>query len=367
MTDVEHLIDISGYNAVTDWNAVRANGIVGASIKVSQQVNYLNPLCGVQAAGARAAGVAPGGYHFGDPRVSAADQARYFVEHASPHGLFDDDALAPMYDAENWEGGGLVWPSPKVLNDHIAEHIRVVREETGVRRHLVYGSLSWWGSWIDPDLWADDDVLLWIAVYNGDPGNLQGWDHPNDVLHQHTSSGIVPGIPGQVDKNVTLRGRRIGDLVIKQQEDNMAGSDDFNDVEEDRVLAAAGKQLDDYRVTDGGPGDVRPDDYPLDRPDDQLGHTLTMRAWQQRHIGLSKSMNSGVARVETVVNGNAAADVRIEASLARIEAALTSLAVGGQTQEGFDALFRTSPLTGGLLREGAVFVDNDPPNPPSGG
>lgn len=152
-----------------------------------------------------------------------------------------------------------------------------------------------------------------------------------------------------------------------QQEDNMAGSDDFSDPEEDRVLAAAGKQLDDYRVTDGGPGDVRPDDYPLDRPDDQLGHVMTMRAWQQRHIGLSKSMNNGVARVETVANGNAAALVRVEASLARIEAALTSLAVGGQTQEGFDALFRTSSLTPGLLREGAVFVDNDPPHPPSGG
>lgn len=209
----EHLIDISVYNAVTSWDAVRADGIVGASIKVSQQVNYLNPSCKAQVAGARGAGVVPGGYHFGDPRVSAAAQAEFFVRNARPHGLFDGGALAPMYDAENWEGGGLVWPNPKTLNSHIAEHIRVVREETGVRRHLVYGSLSWWGSWIDPDLWADDDVLLWIAVYNGDPGNIAPWSHPNDALHQHTSDGIVAGIPDRVDKNVTLRGRRIRALV----------------------------------------------------------------------------------------------------------------------------------------------------------
>ncbi|MET1074340.1 MAG: glycoside hydrolase family 25 protein [Umezawaea sp.] len=211
---VEHLIDISVYNSVNDWNAVRADGIVGASIKVSQQVNYLNPACGAQVAGARGAGVAPGGYHFGDPRVNAAQQAQFFVDNARRFGLFDDGALAPMYDAENWEGGGLVWPSPQVLNNHIAEHIRVVRQETGVARHLVYGSLSWWQSrWIDPDAWADEDVLLWVAVYNGQPGYLQGWSHPNDALHQHTSEGIVSGIPGRVDKNVTLRGRRIGDLV----------------------------------------------------------------------------------------------------------------------------------------------------------
>jgi GH25 family lysozyme M1 (1,4-beta-N-acetylmuramidase) len=217
---VDHLIDISSYNAVHDWNAVRANGIVGASIKVSQQVNYLNPLCGAQAAGARSAGIAPGGYHFGDPRVSASAQARYFVANARPHGLFNDEALAPMYDAENWEGGGLVWPSPQVLNSHIAEHIRVVREETGVQRHFVYGSLSWWQSrWLDPGVWADENVLLWIAVYNGQPGNLQGWSHPNDALHQHTSSGVVPGIPGQVDKNVTLRDRAIGDLVNRSEDD----------------------------------------------------------------------------------------------------------------------------------------------------
>src|SRR3954471_20490217 len=217
---VENLIDISSYNAVNDWNAVRANGIVGASIKVSQQVNYLNPLCGSQAAGARRAGIAPRGYHFRDPRVSPAEQARYFVDNARPHGLFNDEALAPMYDAENWEGGGLVWPSPQVLNSHIAEHIRVVREETGVQRHLVYGSLSWWqGRWIDPDVWADENVLLWIAVYNGQPGYLQGWSHPNDALHQHTASGVVPGIPGQVDKNVTLRDRAIGDLVNGSEDD----------------------------------------------------------------------------------------------------------------------------------------------------
>jgi len=225
MTAPEYLIDISSYNAVNDWNAVRANGIVGASIKVSQQVNYLNPLCGAQVAGARAAGVAPGGYHFGDPRVSAAAQASYFVKNARPHGLFNDDALAPMYDAENWEGGGLIWPNPKTLNAHIAEHIRVVREETGVRKHLVYGSLSWWGSWIDPDLWADEDVLLWIAVYNGRPGDLQGWSHPLDAVHQYTSAGSVPGIPGSVDKNTTLRDRRIGDLTIKGKENDMQLTD----------------------------------------------------------------------------------------------------------------------------------------------
>lgn len=223
---MDNLIDISVYNDVKSWEKVRKNGIVGASIKVSQQVNYLNPLAQQQFDGARSADIAPGGYHFGDPRVSAARQASYFVANARPLGAFAADALAPMYDAENWEGGGLVWPNPKTLNAHIAEHIRVVREETGVLKHLVYGSLSWWQTgWIDPDLWADENVLLWIALYNGRPADLQGWDHPNDALHQHTSSGIVDGIPDRVDKNVTLRGRTIADLTIGNTEDDMQLTD----------------------------------------------------------------------------------------------------------------------------------------------
>lgn len=213
MTDDDHLIDIASHNPVGNWRAVADNGISGASIKVSQQVNYLNPLCGPQVAGARSVGIAPGGYHFGDPRVSPAAQASFFVRNARAFNLFADDCLAPMYDAENWDGN-FAWTKAQI-NAHIPEHIRVVREETGVRRHLVYASLSWWTSgFLDTDAWADDDVLFWIAVYNGRPGDLQGWSDPHDVLHQHTSSGIVPGIDGLVDKNVTVGGQSLASLMI---------------------------------------------------------------------------------------------------------------------------------------------------------
>jgi LysM repeat protein len=31
-----------------------------------------------------------------------------------------------------------------------------------------------------------------------------GWTHPRLALHQHTSKGTVPGIPGNVDRNATI-------------------------------------------------------------------------------------------------------------------------------------------------------------------
>lgn len=213
----QHLLDIASYNTVTDWRAVANDGIVGTSVKVSQALNYLNPLRGVQTFGARAVGVVPGGYHFGDPRVSATEQARYFITHARALGLLDAGALAPMYDAEDWVGGGLSWSSPDQLTHHIREFIRVLRDEADVNRVLVYGSLNWWVSgWLRPNEWQHDgvEVLNWIAYYNGDPGNTGTWHDARDALHQHTSDGVVPGVIGRVDKNVTLNGRTVGDLRI---------------------------------------------------------------------------------------------------------------------------------------------------------
>lgn len=210
-----HLVDVSSHNRVSDWRAVFADGISAASVKLTQANNYENPRARDQMFGAINAGVAAGGYHFGDPRVPAVNQAHYFKTAGIRHEAFADGRLAPMYDAENWPEGGMFWPDSRTLNAHIAEHIRVVRELTGVRRHLVYASLSWWrNGFIRPDEWADDDVFLWIAVYNGRPGDLQGWNHPRAAIHQHTSAGIVPGIEGNVDKNVTINGFEVADLLI---------------------------------------------------------------------------------------------------------------------------------------------------------
>lgn len=226
---VEHLIDISSHNMVDDWAAVRRDGITGVSVKVSQATDYLNPLRGEQVAGARGAGVAPGGYHFGDHRYDARAQARYFVANAKTLGLFAGDALAPMYDVENWSSatGEVQWQSRQQISDHVGIWLDVLAEETDVRRALVYGSLSWWGSMLVPADWRRSgiEVLNWVAVYNGEPGNLQGWSDPADALHQHTSDGIVPGIRGRVDKNTTLQGRTTATLLTDGDEDDMELTD----------------------------------------------------------------------------------------------------------------------------------------------
>lgn len=212
---MDHLIDVSSHNSVYDWAAVRREGINGVSIKATQAAGYVNPFMAKQLVGATYAGLVPGPYHFGDPRDPARDQAAHFKNTALRVGFFQPGQFAPMYDAEDWPDGGLYWNDRDVLNAHIAEHIRVVRDLTGVREHLVYGSLSWWQSGaLDPDVWADEDVHLWVAVYNERPGDLEGWNHPQAAVHQYTPLGNVPGITGNVDMNVTVNGFSARDLTI---------------------------------------------------------------------------------------------------------------------------------------------------------
>jgi LysM repeat protein len=77
----------------------------------------------------------------------------------------------------------------------------------------VYANLDWWRNVLDPGQWADDNVYLWIARYNGDPGN-PGWNHSKLALHQHTNKGQVPGIPKAVDRNATMGGFTLDMLTI---------------------------------------------------------------------------------------------------------------------------------------------------------
>ena len=96
---------------------------------------------------------------------------------------------------------------------YIWDFIARLRAETGVRRVLVYANLDWYTHVLHPDQWADADVFLWIARYNGDPGN-PGWTHPQLAVHQHTSKGTVPGVAGDVDRNATVGTWSLANLTL---------------------------------------------------------------------------------------------------------------------------------------------------------
>jgi LysM repeat protein len=198
-------IDISHWNRVDDWHAVRGNNITYASIKVSESTDFTDNAAAGHVNGARAAGIHTGGYHFArDTNINA--QVDHFAAQLRARGLLASGSLAPMIDMEAAE-------LRDNANPFLTAFITRFRQVTGIRRVLVYANLDWWTRVLRPNDWADADVLLWIARYNGDPGN-PGWAHPKLALHQHTSSGTVPGIPGNVDRNATIGTYNLGHLTL---------------------------------------------------------------------------------------------------------------------------------------------------------
>lgn len=202
--------DVSHWNAVSDWNAVHGNGISFASIKVTESTGYVSPDASAQANGARNAGVAAGGYHFARNDTTPEAQAQFFASECNARALLQPGSFVPMLDMEAAELSGNA-------DDFTRRFISAFRLYSGQSKIAVYSNLDWFQNTLHPDQWTDDNVFLWIAVWNGDPGN-PGWSHPRLALHQHTDAGTIPGIAGNVDRDCTVAPFALADVLVGQND-----------------------------------------------------------------------------------------------------------------------------------------------------
>lgn len=195
-----------------DWPAVRAAGTTYGWVKVTESGGgqlYRDPYAATNAHAMRTAGLAAGGYHFarpGDP----AEQARQFADYATACGLLTGGAVRPMLDVED----------TGITDAWIAAWLAEFRRYTGVRRVIVYANRAFWRTRLHPDGqngrpgWANGDVLLMLADYDGSTDRLQ-WTHPRLAVKQYTETGSVPGFPTPIDRDVTVNGYALADLLIE--------------------------------------------------------------------------------------------------------------------------------------------------------
>jgi GH25 family lysozyme M1 (1,4-beta-N-acetylmuramidase) len=193
-------VDVSSWQhqngATIDWNAVKAAGNQFAVIKATEGTTYTNPQFASDKAGAQAAGLTIGAYHYARPALpisTAVDQANYFLAAAGNTNTIGQ--LAPVLDLETT--GGL---SPADLTKWTQTFLRTVEGQTG-RTPILYTFRSFWTDKI-ANTQAFAKYPLWFAIYNNnpDPGPLPGgW--PNWLIWQYDSGGAVNGISGRVDVN----------------------------------------------------------------------------------------------------------------------------------------------------------------------
>jgi lysozyme len=177
-------IDVSHYQGEVDWQAVALSGVRFAFIKATDGSDDVDPRFARNWAGARAAGIVRGAYHFLRPGLDAKRQAAHLLSVVA----MDDMALPPALDVEITDG-----LDAAALQDGIGAWLETVRSALGCRP-VVYTDPSFWRSSVAADF---SGYPLWLACYDSEPEVPPSWQAW--TFWQHNDAGEVNGIPGHVD------------------------------------------------------------------------------------------------------------------------------------------------------------------------
>ena len=194
-------IDVSHWQGQIGWLQVGAAGYDFAFAKATEGTTYIDPTYVTNRAGATAAGLRMGAYHFARPAgtsdpaaiASGIAQADYFIATAQPR----RGDLLPVLDLE--KNGGL---GAARLTTWTQAYLDEVYARLGARP-LIYASPSFWKTSLgDTPLFAADGNRLWIAHWTKASLPLlpaAGWNGLGWTFWQWTDCTKVPGIGGCVD------------------------------------------------------------------------------------------------------------------------------------------------------------------------
>ena len=186
-------IDVSKWQGAIDFNQVRDSGIQVVYIRSSYGTNQ-DPYFRRNYEGAKAAGLKVGFYHnvTATTVAEAQRQARYFLSVIA--GTSPDCRLA--MDFETFDG-----LSAQEVNAISLAFMEVMTEESGLPG-VVYANTYTARTILSPGL--AQQYPLWVAHYGvfqpGDNGKWRSW-----IGWQYTSTGRVPGISGNVDRDQFTR------------------------------------------------------------------------------------------------------------------------------------------------------------------
>ncbi|MFT8313165.1 MAG: GH25 family lysozyme [Clostridium sp.] len=160
-------IDIYSGTIITDWNAVKADGVAVVYIKATEGVTYVNPLMDSQYKNAKDRGLKVGFYHFA-ARNAPAQEYQHFI---NTIGKYEQD-LKPCLDYE-------------VANPDMNFVTAFMALNSGL---LLYAAHNV----------ADKSGLpknkIWIAEPGATPADTKGY-----AGIQHSWTGRIPGMTGDVD------------------------------------------------------------------------------------------------------------------------------------------------------------------------
>jgi lysozyme len=191
-------IDVSHFQDTIDWSQVAASGEEFAYVKATQGLNTNDAQFTANMAGAKAAGLAVGAYHFADPELTGhtpALEVAHFLGVAESY--IGPGYLPPVVDIET--SGGTTITTDTSLSAWVNDFCADVQAATGVDP-IVYTLSSYSGTFLDSSVTTHK---LWIQDYSGadpDTSSIDGvWGVGNWSFFQYSDSGTVNGIDDAVD------------------------------------------------------------------------------------------------------------------------------------------------------------------------
>ncbi|HJR44380.1 MAG TPA: GH25 family lysozyme [Actinomycetota bacterium] len=197
-------IDVSHHQGSVDWVQVADSGHVYAFHKATEGATFVDPNYEQNRAGAGAAGIAFGAYHFafaqGDTlaaaRADAVSEANHFLAIADPA----PGDLVPVLDLEKNPQN----MPPARLIAWTQAWLDIVNSTLNVRP-LIYTNPNFWANHLnDTTTFADQGFPLWIAHYTSAASPrlpASDWSGRGWAFWQWTSCASIPGISGCVDEN----------------------------------------------------------------------------------------------------------------------------------------------------------------------
>lgn len=183
-------IDVSKWQGEIDWDAVKADGIEFAFIRVSDGAARPDPAFARNWAEAGRVGIARGAYQYFRPLEDPEQQADLLLAAIGPPGPRD---LPPVIDIEVADG-----VEPREMARRMGRWAARVTKAIGTRP-LIYTSAIHW-----VELLAGSRLFrrhaLWVAHYDVDcPSTPTAWRRW--TIHQVSQEGQVAGVPAPVDEN----------------------------------------------------------------------------------------------------------------------------------------------------------------------
>jgi lysozyme len=186
-------IDVSKWQREIDWDKVKSAGTRFAFIKATEGGDLLDERFRENWAESKRAGVPRGAYHFMFWCRPARDQVRWFIRNV-PN---DPEALPPVVDAEWNNESSCPRTSPEKARAKLREILHAL-EIHYRKRPVIYTDINFHADVLE-DTKEFEKYPFWIRSTAARPEAR--YEDRRWEFWQFTTTGRVPGIVGDVDRN----------------------------------------------------------------------------------------------------------------------------------------------------------------------